>query len=266
MNQTEIVQKGIFLYFNYADYLDLLSMKERGELFTALMEGAEIEDMSRAAKVAFRFMHAQALRDAEKSMTNSANGKRGGRPKSVESEEKVDEAEVKANESEVKANESEAKANESEAKANESELKPNKDKDKNENEKEKDSIYSSRGSEAASPDGVGASLKESLSKSALEREFNRVWELYPRKAGRKEALNAYVRARKKGVSLSTIEAGVKEYAEVCRSRDPQYIKYGSSWFNGEGWNDREREVKEYDGASSKFVYSAYDDLFADSTL
>ena len=125
MNQTEIVQKGIFLYFNYADYLDLLSMKERGELFTALMEGAEIEDMSRAAKLAFRFMHAQALRDAEKSMTNSANGKRGGRPKSVECEEKAEEAEVKASESEVKANESEVKANESEVKANESEVKAN---------------------------------------------------------------------------------------------------------------------------------------------
>ena len=117
---------------------------------------------------------------------------------------------------------------------------------------------------AAPSDTVGTPLKESFSEKTAKEEFERLWEQYPRKEGKKDALNAYIRAKKKGVAYETVESGIRAYAESCRNRDPQYIKYGSSWFNGEGWNDEYVKEARYDERAATRAY--LDELFADHTL
>jgi hypothetical protein len=240
-------KKSFILYADYAKYFARLPYEEQGQLIEALFAyhaaGKEADHLPPAAGMAFCFIRDQMDRDTEKYENTiraaRENGKKGGRPKAVSRDgtEKKEEENSPAWETRGFFEEPGKSFNDT-VTVNE-----------NETETENDSFSSSFRSEAAPPDGVGAPLKESssLSKSALEKEFNDVWELYPRKAGRKDALNAFIRARKKGVSYATIEAGVREYAEVCRNRDPQYIKYGSSWFTGEGWNDRELEVRGNDG-------------------
>lgn len=70
-------------------------------------------------------------------------------------------------------------------------------------------------------------------------EFEKLWSLYPRKEGRKEAFAAYERAVKHGTTVETIENGIKAYCkhiEDCKI-EKQYIKKGSTYFRQEAWND-----------------------------
>jgi DNA-binding transcriptional regulator GbsR (MarR family) len=70
-------------------------------------------------------------------------------------------------------------------------------------------------------------------------EFETLWKMYPRKQGKTKALKAYQKARKEGISFETIEQGIKAYCEYIKKSKTktEYIKHGSTWFNGYCWND-----------------------------
>lgn len=72
----------------------------------------------------------------------------------------------------------------------------------------------------------------------LEEEFDTLWKLYPRKAGRSDALRHYKAARKQGVAYDTIEDGILRYADSVRNEDPKFIAMGSTWFCGHRWEDQ----------------------------
>lgn len=73
----------------------------------------------------------------------------------------------------------------------------------------------------------------------LEEDFNKLWKLYPRKEGKKKAFEAYKRAIKNGTTNKEIQTGIVNYLTQIRVQktNKQYIKQGSTWFNGECWND-----------------------------
>ena len=78
------------------------------------------------------------------------------------------------------------------------------------------------------------------SEKDIESEFETLWELYPRKEGKKNALATYMRVRtrkKKPVTYEQVKDGIVAYANACKGTDRKYIKQGSTWFNGECWND-----------------------------
>lgn len=70
-------------------------------------------------------------------------------------------------------------------------------------------------------------------------EFEDLWDLYPRKQGKINALKAYIKARQSGVEFDKIKDGINRYCDYCKKADIEtnYIKYGSSWFSQECWND-----------------------------
>lgn len=74
---------------------------------------------------------------------------------------------------------------------------------------------------------------------SLETRFNHLWSIYPKKEGRKQALAAYKRAVKKKVSDEIIKSGIEKYnAEIiANNTERKYIKQGSTFFNGEHWDD-----------------------------
>jgi hypothetical protein len=85
-----------------------------------------------------------------------------------------------------------------------------------------------------------------LTKKAIEQEFEALWKLYPRKEGKKNALNSYIKARKEGkTTYAEVEKGIERYIEYIKARkkDKELIKHGSTWFNQHAWTD------EYDAAS-----------------
>ena len=73
----------------------------------------------------------------------------------------------------------------------------------------------------------------------LNREFEDLWHLYPRKQGKAKALEAYKRARKAGVDKTTVLDGITRYhAQIKANKTAsRYIMQGSTWFNGKRWED-----------------------------
>lgn len=73
----------------------------------------------------------------------------------------------------------------------------------------------------------------------LNREFEDLWHLYPRKQGKAKALEAYKRARKAGVDKTTVLDGITRYnAQIKANKTAsKYIMQGSTWFNGKRWED-----------------------------
>lgn len=109
------MKNSFVLYTEYAKHLSLLSMEQRGVLFTAIMAyelGEELPDMDGMTQMAFSFISEQLSRDKEKYESTckkrSEAGSRGGRPRANESNEKQDDPREEE-EKQAKANESDKK-------------------------------------------------------------------------------------------------------------------------------------------------------------
>ena len=72
-----------------------------------------------------------------------------------------------------------------------------------------------------------------------EAAFRKLWQLYPRKEGRQQAFQTYLKARKEGATDSEMEAGIRAYTELLRlsGTELKYVKHGSTWFAGRCWQD-----------------------------
>lgn len=81
-------------------------------------------------------------------------------------------------------------------------------------------------------------------KAELEKEFTALWALYPKKRGKEEAIKAYVKARRDGISEETIRSGLEAFCASAKGSDPQYIPYGSTWFHQRRWSDEYQEERE----------------------
>lgn len=77
------------------------------------------------------------------------------------------------------------------------------------------------------------------SDTSFDKEFDEVWELYPKKQGKQNALKAYIKARKDGVDKDDIINGINNYIFYIKKMniEPKYIKQGSTWFNQRCWGD-----------------------------
>lgn len=75
--------------------------------------------------------------------------------------------------------------------------------------------------------------------SAIEQRFNALWEIYPKKQGRADALKAYKKAVLSGVTDDQIKQGIENYKQYIdkRGTEPQYIKQGGTFFNKQAWGD-----------------------------
>jgi hypothetical protein len=73
----------------------------------------------------------------------------------------------------------------------------------------------------------------------LNKDFEMIWSLYPRKQGRKRAFEAFKRSLKHGATVEEIKAGVQRYNEHIRVNriEQQFIKMGSTFFTNESWAD-----------------------------
>lgn len=101
--------------------------------------------------------------------------------------------------------------------------------------------------------------KEKPSPAKLADSFEEIWKLYPRKEGKKNAFSAFKRSIKSGSKEEDIRNGVIAYANHVEANRIQkkFIKQGSTFFNGENWND------EYDITTRSGGYdtSEYDNFF-----
>ena len=68
-----------------------------------------------------------------------------------------------------------------------------------------------------------------------EKHFNLLWELYPRKDGRKSALKSYNVSVKTDQDKTNIQKALENYKKSINGTDTKFIKMGSTWFNN--WQD-----------------------------
>ena len=89
------------------------------------------------------------------------------------------------------------------------------------------------------PTFVAEADPKKLTDKALEEEFDALWMLYPRKAGKSDALRHYKKARRDGTTYDEVEQGILQYSRHIEEEktDPQYIAMGSTWFCGHRWED-----------------------------
>ena len=94
---------------------------------------------------------------------------------------------------------------------------------------------------------------------ARESDFEELWDLYPRKQGRKEALEAFKRAIRDGDTVDEIRTGIRNYSEfILRNKtEARYIKQGSTYFRQRAWKDS------YDLPTTSFDYSMRADDMSD---
>lgn len=72
--------------------------------------------------------------------------------------------------------------------------------------------------------------------SVLDERFEKLWKLYPRKAGnKKKAKAAYKKAVKNGTTDETIKNGIMNL--INERRELTFIPHGQTWFCNERWND-----------------------------
>ncbi len=64
-----------------------------------------------------------------------------------------------------------------------------------------------------------------------------LYEAYPRKIGRKDALKK-IRTALKKATFDTLLKGVESYAAAKRGTEPDFIAYPATWFHQERWNDK----------------------------
>ena len=79
----------------------------------------------------------------------------------------------------------------------------------------------------------------------LELDFQGFfWNIYPRKRSRKDALKAYIKARKKASRDEILNALREVKAKEWKYKELQYVPYASTWLNQERWNDEVQEKSE----------------------
>lgn len=75
-------------------------------------------------------------------------------------------------------------------------------------------------------------------RDSYEQDFEVVWDSYPRKLARKDALSAYQARRRSGVSAADLLKATRNYAASVAGKDQDYVKYGSTFYGPKDhWRD-----------------------------
>lgn len=82
-------------------------------------------------------------------------------------------------------------------------------------------------------------VKDSEIDAEIKKQFDVLWNKYPRKVGKAEALKYYNEAIEDGHSFDIINQGLDKYIRYIEinGTEKEFIKKGSSWFNGYCWED-----------------------------
>lgn len=104
-------------------------------------------------------------------------------------------------------------------------------------------------------------IKENTKRKLFEEEFEEIWEHYPNKKGKANALKSYIKARTKGIDEDLILQGVLNYKKYCERKKikQEYIKHGSTWFNQECWND-DYSLNNNDLTTDEIIDSIYAEM------
>jgi hypothetical protein len=80
-------------------------------------------------------------------------------------------------------------------------------------------------------------LRKGTEEEPNANEFESFWKACPRRIDKGHARKAFTAARRKGVDLQTILAGISAYAESVKGSEARFIAHPATWLRGERWTD-----------------------------
>ncbi|WP_390425590.1 DUF6291 domain-containing protein [Blautia parvula] len=205
------VKNSFVIYTDYMEQVELLTMEQRGILFTSIMAYAsekELPDMDGMTKMAFSFIKATMDRDMEKYRQTVEKrkeaGKLGGRPKADSSSEKQSKAKKADGSSEKQSKAKKANG------------------------------FSEKQDKAKKPDNDSVNDNDNVNvndKKTYTCAFEALWDAYPRKKEKAMAYKQYLARLNNGFSEDELMTAVKRYAEECRKNktEQRYIKQGATF-------------------------------------
>lgn len=165
-------------FFDWIEQTAALEDDERGRLFVAILEYARsgiIPEMKGRESILFPVFKSQIDRDAETSVKQSENGKKGGRPKTKSNQTKPNETSEKP-----------TKANKEEEEEEEKEKDKEKDKDKEEDKEETPFSPPSQG---------GTPPRPQIPYDSIRDAYNEICASFPRCTAINESRKKAIRAR-----------------------------------------------------------------------
>ena len=215
---------------DFDEITEALTDEEKGRLLLAMVRYAqdgEEPQLTGAERILWPVFRADIIREKEICQTLAENGKKGGRPRKEENQPEAEETkENQTKPNETKENQTKPKNNlvseEKEAEREREQEKRTKREKEIEKGQEKERENAPAREELQGPDG-----------------FERFWELYPRKEGKKAARKAWDKIRP-GIELQMqIRNALRQQKTSDQwTRDGgQYIPHPATWLNGERWKD-----------------------------
>ena len=113
------------------------------------------------------------------------------------------------------------------------------------------------GKDSIGKDSIG---KSNITPSQARAEFEKLWEIYPKKRGKKRAYSCYESARiRQGVEFDVIKNGMEAYIKWFnrQNKDIQFMKDGDTFFSQWSWQD---DWSSSGRADTKFAKEADDIL------
>ena len=111
---------------------------------------------------------------------------------------------------------------------------------------------------------INNNSKENTS-AKLTEDFEKLWNLYPNKQGKKKAKSSYERAIKNGTTNKEIQDGIVRYKNHLKQNDWLKPAHGATWFNNERWEDEYTIESQTKPSGNNYIkdWSVFENLWSD---
>ena len=111
---------------------------------------------------------------------------------------------------------------------------------------------------------INNNSKENTS-AKLTEDFEKLWNLYPNKQGKKKAKSSYERAIKNGTTNKEIQDGIVRYKKHLKQNDWLKPAHGATWFNNERWEDEYTIENQSKPSGNNYIddWSVFENLWSD---
>ena len=111
---------------------------------------------------------------------------------------------------------------------------------------------------------INNNSKENTS-AKLTEDFEKLWNLYPNKQGKKKAKSSYDRAIKSGTTNKEIQDGIESYKNHLKQNDWLKPAHGATWFNNERWEDEYTIESQNKPSGNNYIedWSEFESIWSD---
>lgn len=243
-------KKSFVLYCDYREHLQLLNDSERGQLFTAILDYAnddEVGELPPMVKMAFSFIKSQMDKDAEKYARIVKARSEAGKKSAAAKQQKS----TNGNENEQTAVESELESTVQQPKTIDNIIQQNQQMPTNENEVQQIQQTSTNPTDNVNVNdnvtvtvGVISPLppprgERDGGNNVYSERFKEFWAAYPKKIGKDAALKAFMKRKPSADLVSKMITAIEwqKQTDQWTRENGRFIPNPATWINQGRWED-----------------------------